>query len=127
LDDTCETSLAADATASAPTSEEYWQVQGTGNSFTTATRIVADGNTYPFAVPYGTWADPALRGRVQLYYKPTADGEKGIKAARTCRLGGGAPDLGRTLLRPARESLVVRREGRRLFLSQRTDRELQVE
>lgn len=51
LDAECERSLEADAAASAQTPAEYWRVQGTGNSYSTATTIVSDGNTYPFAVP----------------------------------------------------------------------------
>ncbi|MBI2187027.1 MAG: fibronectin type III domain-containing protein [Acidobacteria bacterium] len=89
LDAGCERSLEADAAASAQTPAEYWRVQGTGNSYTTATKIVSDGNTYPFAVPYGSWAGAALSGKVQLYYNPTGSSEKGIKIAE---MAGGTSD-----------------------------------
>lgn len=80
LDEACATSLDADAGATAQTEAEYWQVQGTGNSYSTATKIVSDGNTYGFGLPYGSWAG-ALNGKVQLYYNPTGATEKGIKIA----------------------------------------------
>ena len=81
LDAACAASLDADAPASGQTAEEYWQIQGTGNSITTATKIVSDGNTYAFAVPYGSWAGGTLAGRAQLYYNPFGATEKGIKIA----------------------------------------------
>jgi hypothetical protein len=77
----CATALDAEAPASGRTAEEYWQVQGTGNSFSTATKIVSDGNTYAFGLAYGTWAGASLSGKVQLYYNPTGASEKGIKIA----------------------------------------------
>ena len=78
LDEACATSLDADAPASGQTEAEYWQVQGTGNSYGTATKIVSDGNTYGFGLPYGSWAG-GLSGKVQLYYNPLGATEKGIK------------------------------------------------
>ncbi|OFW15307.1 MAG: hypothetical protein A3F70_01670 [Acidobacteria bacterium RIFCSPLOWO2_12_FULL_67_14] len=79
LDQACAASLDADAPASGRTAAEYWQVQGTGNSYSTATKIVSDGNTYAFGVPYGAWAGASLSGKVQLYYNPFGASEKGIK------------------------------------------------
>ncbi|OFW04395.1 MAG: hypothetical protein A3I61_11250 [Acidobacteria bacterium RIFCSPLOWO2_02_FULL_68_18] len=81
LDEACATSLEADAAASGQTAEEYWQVRGTGSSYTGATRIVTDGNTYPYVILYGAWAGAALSGKAQLYYNPTIATEKGIKIA----------------------------------------------
>lgn len=86
LDAECAASLDADAPASGQTADEYWQVQGTGNSYGTATKIVSDGNTYGFALPYGSWAGGALSGKAKLYYNPTGATEKGIKIAE---LSGG--------------------------------------
>jgi hypothetical protein len=80
MDDACASSLDGDATASAQTEAEYWQVHGSGGSYSGATRIVSDGNTYPFALPYGSWAG-GLSGKVQLYYNPFGANEKGIKIA----------------------------------------------
>ena len=81
----CERSLEGDASASAQTADEYWQVQGTGNSHSGTTRIVRDGNTYPFILKYGEWAGAALNGKVQLYYNPSTATEKGIKVAQMTR------------------------------------------
>ena len=94
LDEACASSLEADATASGQTEAEYWQVQGTGNAFSTATKIVSDGNTYAFAVRYGSWAGATLNGRAQLYYNPTGATEKGIKVAET---SSGAADSATSL------------------------------
>ena len=80
LDEACATVLDGDAGASAETAPEYWQVQGSGGSYSGATKIISDGNTYPFALPYGPWAG-ALNGKVQLYYNPFGASEKGIKIA----------------------------------------------
>lgn len=44
LDTTFADFVAADRSVSAATSEEYWQVQGNGNVYASATRIVRDGN-----------------------------------------------------------------------------------
>ncbi len=87
LDEPCDSSLDGDASASAQTEAEYWQVRGSGGSYGTATRIVSDGNTYPFALPYGSWAG-GLSGRVQLYYNPTSATEKGIKIAELSAAAG---------------------------------------
>ncbi len=89
LDEACATILDGDAPASGQTAEEYWQVRGTGNSYTGATRIVPDGNTYPYVIPYGSWAGASLSGKAQLYYNPTTANEKGIKVAE---LSSGAND-----------------------------------
>jgi hypothetical protein len=89
LDAACASSLAADAAAAGETEQEFWQVQGTGNSYSTAARIVSDGNTYAFVVPYGPWAGASLSGRTQLYYNPFGRTEKGIKIAE---LSSGSSD-----------------------------------
>ncbi len=73
------TRCSADRTASAKTEEEYWQVQGTGNSVATATRTVEDGNVSPYAFRYGAGSD--LEGRVRLYYSPFTNSEKGARVA----------------------------------------------
>ncbi|NBO63530.1 MAG: fibronectin type III domain-containing protein [Acidobacteria bacterium] len=48
------------------TSEEHWQIQGTGNSYSTASRIVSDGNIGSHAFRYGSWAGTELAGRLRL-------------------------------------------------------------
>lgn len=49
---------------------EYWQIQGTGHSYTAATKIVADGSTLAYAFRYGSWAGDALNSTTKLYYNP---------------------------------------------------------
>ena len=87
LDEACASALDGDAPASAQTEAEYWQVRGSGGSYTNATRIVSDGNTYAFALPYGPWAG-GLNGKVQLYYNPFGANEKGIKIAELSAAAG---------------------------------------
>lgn len=65
------------------TSEEHWQIQGTGNSYSTASRIVSDGNIGSHAFRYGSWAGTELAGRLRLYYNPLSGTEKGAKPALT--------------------------------------------
>lgn len=76
--------------ASAATPEEFWQLQGTGNSIASATRIIADGNVGAYAFRFGAWAGAELAGRIQLYYNPLGANEKGIKLGVT---GSGADTL----------------------------------
>ncbi|MCB1616131.1 MAG: hypothetical protein KDI30_08965, partial [Pseudomonadales bacterium] len=58
------------ATVAAQTSEEYWWLQGTGNSASTVSKVIEDGNTKPFAFAMGKDAPSELQGLVQLYYNP---------------------------------------------------------
>jgi hypothetical protein len=69
--------------ATGTTSEEYWQIQGTGNSYATASKVVADGNIGAHAFQYGSWAGSELAGRLRLYYNPMSGSEKGAKPALT--------------------------------------------
>ncbi|HVR39241.1 MAG TPA: fibronectin type III domain-containing protein [Thermoanaerobaculia bacterium] len=81
IDAACASSIAADASTLATTSDEYWQIRGTGSSFSTAARIVSDGNTKPFAIRWESEAGASLAGTTQLYYDPNSPSEKGIKIA----------------------------------------------
>ncbi|HEV7764583.1 MAG TPA: fibronectin type III domain-containing protein [Thermoanaerobaculia bacterium] len=74
LDAACVSSINSDASTVATTAEEYWQIRGSGSSFSTAERLVSDGNTKPFAIRWDN-------GTTQLYYDPNVAGEKGIKIA----------------------------------------------
>jgi len=78
----CQRSLPV-AMSSATTEEEYWAVQGRGNSYATADRLVSDGNVGSYAMKYGPWAGSSLDGKVQLYYTPLQPDEKGIKIGET--------------------------------------------
>ena len=82
LDKTCGYALTSVGVTGA-TSEEYWQVQGSGNSYTTGTRVVADGNIGAHVMRYGSWAGTSLNGRLQMYYNPVSGTEKGAKPALT--------------------------------------------
>lgn len=46
------------------TPEEFWQLQGTGNTIATATRIISDGNVGSHAFRFGAWAGANLAGRI---------------------------------------------------------------
>ncbi len=79
LDAPCAQWLDADTPEVARTEDEYWQIQGGGNSFATARKLVADGNVGSSAFRYGPWAGPQLDGKVPLYYVPLGAQEKGVK------------------------------------------------
>ena len=64
------------------TSEEYWQLQGTGNSVTGLTKIVSDGNARISATRFGPDAGPN-RDRLQLYYGPAAGDPQALATAFT--------------------------------------------
>lgn len=57
------------AAVSGTTSEEYWQLQGSGNSTSGLTRIVSDGNALISATRIGPDAGGSTASRIQLYYK----------------------------------------------------------
>ncbi len=81
-DDGCKTAAVCGATSSGSTSQEYWQLQGTGNTVAGLKKVVADGNTLNYAFVYGSWAPhDSLKGRIRYYYNPLAFGEKGTKSA----------------------------------------------
>ena len=65
------------------TAEEYWQLQGTGSTIATLTKVVSDGNTLNYAFTYGAWAPDSVRGYIRYYYNPMAGQEKGMKPARS--------------------------------------------
>jgi len=52
------------------TSEEYWQLQGSGNSVSGLTKIVSDGNARISATRFGPEAGNNA-SRIQLYYGPS--------------------------------------------------------
>lgn len=68
VDSTCTSSQSL-GTTTAATEEEYWQIQGTGNGFETATQIVKSGSVLSYAV-----ISPAT-GKINLYYNPFFSGE----------------------------------------------------
>ena len=83
LDPVCIYLLPAEEDGVGQTDEEVWQIQGTGASFDTAVSVVEDGNTKPYALPFGSWSGQGLEGRLQLYYDPYTPSEKGVRMALT--------------------------------------------
>lgn len=67
-DGACSASGSA-AAVSATTPGEYWQLQGTGNSVSTLTSPVSDGNARLSATRFGAEAG-AMANTVQFYYGP---------------------------------------------------------
>ncbi len=58
------------ATATARTSPEYWQLHGTGNTVPGLTRLTTDDNARISATRFGPEAGPVTANRIQLYYGP---------------------------------------------------------
>jgi hypothetical protein len=58
------------AAVSGTTPNEYWQLQGTGNSVSGLTKIVSDGNARISATRIGPDAGGSNASRIQLYYGP---------------------------------------------------------
>lgn len=81
LDASCAVAIRDASTATARTSDEYWQIRGTGSSYATASKVVSDGNTKPWILKWGAEAGPSLAGFSQLYYDPMLAAEKGVKLA----------------------------------------------
>lgn len=72
--DTACANQASSAVVYATTSEEYWQLQGTGNTTAGLTRIVSDGNVRISATRIGSDAGSSTADRIQLYYGPALQG-----------------------------------------------------
>lgn len=85
LDSSCTQKLTGAAAASGATPQEVWQIQGTSgtSSYSSATKVVSDGNTLPYAFRYGSGAGASIEGKLQLYYNPSGQTEKGTKIAIT--------------------------------------------
>lgn len=70
--DTACTSYGSATALSRTTSDEHWQLQGSGNTTTGLTRIVSDGNVRISATRFGAEAGGSTANRIQLYYGPNA-------------------------------------------------------
>ncbi|MBI3071441.1 MAG: fibronectin type III domain-containing protein [Deltaproteobacteria bacterium] len=81
----CTAVTTADASASATTEEEYWQIQGstTKDNFDGGLLIVADGNTKAYSIRYPTdaGAPASVAGKVRLYYDAIGTTRKGVNIA----------------------------------------------
>lgn len=78
------TEYANSAEATGTTSDEYWQLQGTGASVSTLTKAVSDGNVRLAVMRYGSDAPDAVKNRLQFYYGPNSLGSaSGLATALT--------------------------------------------
>lgn len=77
----CRDTSAASVTVTTP--GEVWQLQGSGASISTLTRIVPDGNVKLHVMRYGDDAPAALAGRLLMYYGPLQQNAKGLAAGVT--------------------------------------------
>lgn len=78
----------------ATTSEEHWQIQGTGNGYASATKMVADGSVLSYLIRFGTEAGSSLSGKSQYYYKNSGSpNASGIAIAATAGTGTNIADL----------------------------------
>lgn len=80
-DASCSKAGAATA-VTGTTSAEYWQLQGTGASVSTLTKIVSDGNARISATRFGPEAG-SNANRLQLYYGPQASNPQALATAFT--------------------------------------------
>jgi hypothetical protein len=69
-DAACKQGVSA-AAVQATTSSEYWQLQGSGNTTASLSRIVSDGNARISATRFGPEAGGLTANRIQLYYGPS--------------------------------------------------------
>jgi hypothetical protein len=76
--------------ASGTTSEEYWQLQGSGNTVSGLTKIVSDGNARISATRFGPEAGAVNASRIQLYYGPMATTTQQLATAVTSQATGAA-------------------------------------
>jgi len=73
---------------STTTSEEYWQIQGAGNGYASATKVVADGSVLSYVIRFGTEAGTSLSGKSQYYYKNSGSPDaSGIAIATSAGTG----------------------------------------
>jgi hypothetical protein len=80
VDFACATIVSADASVSATTEEEYWQIQGstTKDSIDGGLLVVPKGDSKNYAFRYGSdaGAPAGLGGKVRLYYDATGYADK---------------------------------------------------
>ena len=77
----CRATNVSAASVSASTADEVWQLQGTGNGYANATRVVSDGSTLSWAMRYGVGASASLLGKTRFYYKAIKTGAAGVGIA----------------------------------------------
>lgn len=79
-DSSCSVSTSASSTGS--TSEEYWQLQGSGNGYENMTKTVDEGSVLSWVMRWGSEAGDNA-GKYQYYYKTNATNREGIAIATT--------------------------------------------
>lgn len=83
----CKTAACSEAGTAASvtgkTSDEYWQLQGSGNTISGLTKVVSDGNVRIAVMRFGSDAPDAVKNRLQLYYGPAGSTARGLGTAIT--------------------------------------------
>lgn len=74
-------SASGSAAASGTTSEEYWQLQGSGNTVSGLSKVVSDGNARISATRFGPEAGGNTASRIQLYYGPFGSTAPNLQSA----------------------------------------------
>ena len=69
--DSASTATSANTTTTAALESETWQIQGSGHTYASGTKVVKNGSTLPYAFRYGTEAGSALSGQTKFFYNPT--------------------------------------------------------
>lgn len=92
MDATCSSYGSASA-VSRTTSEEYWQLQGSGNGYANATKAVAGGTSLSWVMRWGSEAGSSYNGRYQYYYKSNTASTRGIGIAATAGSDVSVPTL----------------------------------
>lgn len=91
-DSACSSSASA-ATSTGTTSAEYWQLQGTGNSYATLTKANTDGSSLSWVMRWGAQAGADYSGRFQYYYKASAGFSTGRSGIGIGTTSGASYDL----------------------------------
>lgn len=74
-------SQSGSAAGSGTTSEEYWQLQGSGNTVSGLSKVVSDGNSRISATRFGPEAGGNTASRIQLYYGPFGNTAPNLQSA----------------------------------------------
>ncbi len=90
--DSACTQAGSATTASGSTSQEVWQLQGSGGNVSGLTKVVSDGHVGIAVMRYGSDAPDAVKNRLQLYYTPNSIGTaSGLATALSSSVVTAAP------------------------------------
>jgi hypothetical protein len=72
-------------TTTKATEEEYWQIQGSGNSYEEATEVIEESSVLSYAIEYDDWAPEELQGETIISFlgQPTLGEASGIEFAKS--------------------------------------------